>query len=86
MQAIKRSLDPGLPDSKIATGGGLKNRKPVAKTEPAPSTETESKPAETPAQVEEKTEAPKKKFIGLKGLKKVKGKGSFSSSKIYDFV
>ena len=64
----------------------MKNRKPVAKTEPAPSTETESKPAETPAQVEEKTEAPKKKFIGLKGLKKVKGKGSFSSSKIYDFV
>lgn len=79
-KVIKRSLDPGLPASKIATGGGLKNRKTVVKTdktESAPSTATESKPAGTPSQVEEKTEAPKKKFGGLKGLKKVKAKGSF---------
>ena len=77
-KVIKRSLDPGLPSPKVATGGGLKNRKPVVKTEPTPSTiDTESKPAETPAPVQEKTEGPKKKFIGLKGLKKVKAKGNF---------
>lgn len=80
-KVVKRSLDPGLPASKITTGSGLKNKKTDIKpnkTKPASSTDTESKSAETPStQVEDKSDDSKKKFNGgLKGLKKVKAKGS----------
>ena len=86
---MKKSLDPDLPSSKIATGG-LRNKKSTVKstvttdahpqTEVNSSTDNASKSAEKPAQnenqVKENTETPKKKFVGLKGLKKkVKAKG-----------